>query len=568
MRGCVKKYDLYYALLTIVYLLYSPMATATHEDADDLMCGTYGREAEDEDLKERVKKAVWAVEQKDDQDNFNIRGTATLIEEHGFLITAAHVVKDVPVKDLYLRKLDQPKKLLKVSKIIDIGKPGDTPESVSDDWAILHVDKWTGFKHPVLLRETGDPKGRFFAINVTPHEQNKDITYQLEPHWYESLGKDNRGILLIRASDSNVFKRMSGALLVDKYGYGFGLIGAKLTTNAAYSPNDVEEPDKIKYVEGKFGIAKIRLEDTWLTKILEQMPADWEFKQELDNIKQGSPWNDFKDNHPGLDLLQLKAVYNACDDIEFRSWSKGDQKDFLNYVIRNSVHRCVDSEKIVLSNCIRMATAGESIATAGEKIEIGRKNINKAIEKTAKNEEQEKLVSLVLAEALINSGISELEEQNDVVLTSKYRANIYADLAKVQSAIGDNSALIRSTETLAKARDLGLSKSVALDVARKIAINSEEWESAAAIIAKQSHLQGSFEKLKPEEIQARNIRLSELARLASEKDSDWGRKATRKELLDLAKGKLDSVTIEPVIHDELNQALRSRSSRVILNKRH
>ena len=191
------------------------------------------------------------------------------------------------------------------------GAPGDTPESVTKDWALVEAGGWIddGSVQPVPLRCSGSvyTSGWFGAVSRLGDGR-------LEFRTFQPADFDQSGGGLLRGA---TFKGMSGALLVDSRGQGFGIVGAN--RQPEFQPRTIDDERNWLDQNAIFGLARINPNDQW-----------WKFVEPADEVAQALELLKSDDQARGLqklkdlsnpDLVDIVQLLRTCGDMDFSGWN-------------------------------------------------------------------------------------------------------------------------------------------------------------------------------------------------------------------------------------------------------
>lgn len=395
-------------------------------------CNYKNKNAEDiDDLKKAVRLKTWAIARRVDEKSkhhvlikdvyYQYLGTATLIDKGGFLITAAHVISgytssELKQKGLYLiQYLPDGKEYVvkEISKVISVGESGDTLESAGKDLAILYSPDFDEDIDPVPLRATSNSSGSGIFVALTPHLHGAE-SYEIAPHDVYYYGLDSQNIRYLELKGHPPARLMSGALVIDMAGLGFGIAAVRFNPDLIETKLDDEDAaDKKNFAEYKFGIAILEIDGKWLDDLLREVKSKSEFSKTLVRISgRKAAWEYFSNKYKGpLTLLQLREINENCRNADsfFKNWTSDLKKRYVDYFIYQSEYLCISRDYNFNSDCQKMVSEVKPRKLVATRLDDK--------------------ISPIGTEVMMRKGLDKLDEQNPTQKESPYRANAYVDLS-------------------------------------------------------------------------------------------------------------------------------------------
>jgi hypothetical protein len=425
-------------------------------------------------------------------DQTQFQGNAALVSSNGFFLTAAHVAAIAGSGKIWLSrpKGDGTNAIERFSaNIVYAGKPGSTPANVGNDLALLSVANWTDTTtKPVPLRYTGEhfDSGIFIAF---PDATRYATKYDAERVTTDNSDPDG-------PFKGQAFYGRSGALVIDKYGLGEGIVGAFNN----YAEDEIDEvggdEQFAEYLDmrDRFGAAVITPGAPWLTKI----PMDPGLVAVMKNCTNGTASrNDLAlvHSYDDLPLNAIDQMFLSCTNLKVSDQTI--HEIYTMYIATALTARCAPMATIV------SVYSSPSLAT-NETSEIGRAMLSTYLKGTTGTDhvqlgtsgQQAGNLLIRLAGLIDELPVQSILAQSYAALNAAAQQNVKQDpwleldLAKSKYELALSQGLIKNDKSpavasiffdLNKAQAAGAGYDQVRGLATLVAVKENDWDSAAAL---------------------------------------------------------------------------------------
>ncbi|MFO1046343.1 MAG: serine protease [Geminicoccaceae bacterium] len=295
---------------------------------------------------ESIQDATFAVDRSAtspaDGGKWEFVGTATLVSDQGYFLTAAHVAAQGPDKlrlrpktGLFGEQVSYP------AQVIGAGRPGFALDDVETDWALL---KAKGYKDrgltPVPLRffDRDDfPSGRVTGYTESSSLQPNSIAFQPT-----EVTKDGQIIFL-----SQIFHGMSGSLLIDEYGRGFAITGAVDPDSLPITTSDevfFAVRNRAKFAAAPLTPDKALFDEIPPSQIVQGVLGEYfDEKQEATFIRKLERDADPVLMRSGVDTL---FMVRNCAKMKISNWGSYEAASLI-YALRDAADRNCLSQEVI-----------------------------------------------------------------------------------------------------------------------------------------------------------------------------------------------------------------------------
>ena len=467
-----------------------PMRGDIHEDAKDKVfrhvchCREYdkypyGGTCEKQDpntLNSEYVNSVFRVERGGEKatDKHEFIGNATLISYSGHFLTAAHVVKAAQGAKLWLSHGPLDSATRYEVQVLDVGTPGSTPDSVRDDIALLQANNWDDGNHdpanPVPLRysgqqctdgifiaySTGGEGPTTFAVTANSAERNPDGCFR-----------------------GRALPGRSGSLILDTYGFGEGVVAAANFEKAMESAAKLGGVEKFLTVidaGDNFGAGEIMAGAQWLTKV----PLEHDVGALVARCEEGSfskedvlKLTDDK-RYVDLPLQDIDRLFNSCIRAKLAEEVSDALRDYFFNILSG---RCAQPD--IIKSVFAQVGASERVLRAQNYL----KSAGYSAPALGSPQYVRLLESYVLLDGLGEGGDATVDLN---LATAKFEVAIAGKSL-------DDTVATSIIDDLRRAKSKGAEDAKVNELATRVAIAQNDWDTAAALAAAKAKLIVEFD---------------------------------------------------------------------------